>query len=106
LAQELELEMGAWFLAKGRPREPEYAIGERARVDLQRQPAGPAEEAPPRPAAAGRDVLALRGLVLDPFAGSGSTLLAAKRLGRQYLGTELDADYHAIAKRRLERESI
>jgi adenine-specific DNA-methyltransferase len=41
------------------------------------------------------------GLVLDPFAGSGSTLLAAHSLGRQYLGIELDAKYHAIACDRL-----
>jgi site-specific DNA-methyltransferase (adenine-specific) len=43
------------------------------------------------------------GVVLDPFTGSGSTLLAAKRLGRSYLGIELDAEYHAIATRRLEQ---
>lgn len=41
------------------------------------------------------------GLVLDPFAGSGSTLLAARSLGFQYLGIELDAKYHAIACDRL-----
>jgi len=41
------------------------------------------------------------GLVLDPFAGSGSTLVAAQRLGRAYLGMEIDAGYHRLAADRL-----
>jgi site-specific DNA-methyltransferase (adenine-specific) len=41
------------------------------------------------------------GLVLDPFCGSGSTLVAARGLGRDYLGIELDAGHHATAARRL-----
>lgn len=44
------------------------------------------------------------GLVLDPFAGSGSSLLAARMLGRAYLGIELDGDYQAAALRRLSQE--
>jgi len=39
--------------------------------------------------------------VLDPFTGSGSTLVAARALGRPYLGVELDPKYHAIASHRL-----
>jgi DNA modification methylase len=42
--------------------------------------------------------------ILDPFAGSGSSLVAAKTLGRSYIGVEMDAKYHAIASRRLASE--
>jgi DNA modification methylase len=49
---------------------------------------------------------ASHGTVLDPFAGSGSTLLAAKKTGRSYIGIELDAKYHAIARSRLAPEPV
>lgn len=42
-------------------------------------------------------------VVLDPFAGSGTTLAVAKRLGRQYLGIELSAEYAEKVRERLER---
>jgi site-specific DNA-methyltransferase (adenine-specific) len=40
-------------------------------------------------------------LVLDPFAGSGTTLAAAKRLGRRWVGVELSAEYAERVRRRL-----
>jgi DNA modification methylase len=40
-------------------------------------------------------------VVLDPFCGSGSTLVAARQLGRHFVGMELDARYHSIAQQRL-----
>lgn len=40
-------------------------------------------------------------LVLDPFVGSGTTLVSAKRLGRRYAGFELSPNYAAIARARL-----
>ena len=41
------------------------------------------------------------GIVLDPFCGSGSTLVASKELGRRYIGMELVATYYDIACDRL-----
>ena len=40
-------------------------------------------------------------VVLDPFAGSGTTLAVAKKLGRHYLGIELSADYTREIRKRL-----
>ena len=45
-------------------------------------------------------------LVLDPFVGSGTTLLVAERLGRRAVGTEINPEYIEIAKRRLSRVQL
>jgi site-specific DNA-methyltransferase (adenine-specific) len=41
-------------------------------------------------------------VVLDPFIGAGATALAAKRLGRQYIGIDVDEEYIKIAKEKLQ----
>jgi site-specific DNA-methyltransferase (adenine-specific) len=41
-------------------------------------------------------------IVLDPFCGSGSTLLAARNLGRAFVGIELDGGHYLTACSRLE----
>ncbi len=91
----------AHLLAKGYPPHPEETIGDVIdwtysgnRLHPTQKPLSvllPLIETFSRPG----------GTVLDPFAGSGSSLLAARMLGRSYLGIELDARYHAIASRRL-----
>jgi site-specific DNA-methyltransferase (cytosine-N4-specific) len=40
-------------------------------------------------------------LVLDPFNGSGTTGAVAVRLQRNYIGIELNAEYIALARRRI-----
>ena len=45
-----------------------------------------------------------RGTVLDPFCGSGTSLIAAEREGRTWLGIDSDPHYIALASSRLERD--
>jgi site-specific DNA-methyltransferase (adenine-specific) len=41
-------------------------------------------------------------LIFDPFLGSGTTSVVAKKLGRRYVGIEMSEDYALLAERRLE----
>ena len=43
--------------------------------------------------------------VMDPFMGSGTTALAAVDLGRNYLGSEIDKETHALCLRRLGKKA-
>ncbi len=42
--------------------------------------------------------------VLDPFAGSGTALFAAKRLGRHSIGIELQTEYYELVKKQLDND--
>ena len=45
-------------------------------------------------------------VVLDPFMGSGTTALVARKLGRRSIGIELSPEYAALAARRLSQQSL
>ena len=47
-----------------------------------------------------------KSIVLDPFVGSGTTTVAAKNLGRKYIGIDIAPEYCAITKKRMEIESV
>jgi len=91
----------AYLLAKGRPRDPDELIGDVLdwvysgnKIHPTQKPLGvliPLIEAFSRRG----------GVVLDPFSGSGSSLVAAKLLGRKYLGIELSEEFCSAATSRL-----
>ena len=92
----------AYLLAKGYPTEPESTIGDVINWSYAtHNKLHPTQKPLSILSPLIKTFSAQGGLVLDPFAGSGSTLMAAKTLGRDYLGIELDADYCALANNRL-----
>jgi site-specific DNA-methyltransferase (adenine-specific) len=95
----------AYLLAKGSPKQPACPIPDVIDFRYTQNRLHPTE----KPVSA---LLPLVGafsnegdLVLDPFCGSGSTLVAARQLRRRFLGIELDSRYHAIAADRLQKEA-
>jgi adenine-specific DNA-methyltransferase len=91
----------AYLLAKGRPAKPARPLSDVRPWQYSGNSLHPTEKA----------VSVLRpliesfskpgGVVADPFAGSGSTCVAAAECGRRYLGIELEARYCELARQRL-----
>ena len=44
-------------------------------------------------------------IVLDPFVGTGTTVIAAKRLGRKFIGIDIDEKYVIFTKNKLSKET-
>ncbi|HTO17368.1 MAG TPA: site-specific DNA-methyltransferase [Edaphocola sp.] len=46
----------------------------------------------------------VEGVVLDPFAGSGTTAIIAKKMNRDFIGFEINAKYSAMAQKRISKQ--
>lgn len=93
----------AFLLAKGRPKTPERPIHD----VIQWQYTGNRHHPTEKPVQSLRPLIESLtppgAIVLDPFAGSGSTCVAAAESNRRYIGIELLEQYHAAGVRRLEQ---
>ena len=91
----------AYLLAKGRPALPERPLLHLLPWSYTGNKLHPTQ----KPLAALKPLVTAfcpaGGLVLDPFCGSGSSLVAARECGRDWLGIELDAGHHQTALGRL-----
>ncbi len=92
----------AYLLAKGWPKPPTNAIGDVINWTYSGNKLHPTQKPLSVLLPLVETFSDSTGIVLDPFSGSGSSLLAAKMRGRDYIGIELDPTYHAIAEKRLE----
>jgi adenine-specific DNA-methyltransferase len=95
----------AYLLAKGDPKQPECAIGDVIAWTYSGNRPHPTQKPLPVLIPLVKTFSAPGALVLDPFAGSSSSLVAAKKLGRDWLGIELDAEHQATADARLACEA-
>jgi DNA modification methylase len=91
----------AYLLAKGNPQRPGKAMADLQPWQYSGNRSHPTEQAvgilTPIIQAFSRP----GDLVLDPFAGSGSTAVAASLSGRRYLAMELEGWYYDVARKRL-----
>lgn len=91
----------AYLLAKGNPVRPEHPIPDVLDFPYTGNKLHPTQ----KPVQALRPLIEAftkpGDLVLDPFCGSGSTLAAAQKLGRNWIGIELDSEHHGTASKRL-----
>lgn len=94
----------AYVLAKGRPANPREPIADVIAWEYTGNPLHPTQKPVSVLEPLVRTCSQPGDIVLDPFCGSGSSLIAARNLGRAFLGIELIARYHHAAVERLGRE--
>ncbi len=93
----------AYLLAKGRPPLPKQPLADVMDMPYSGNKLHPTQKPVVALAPLIRSFTLPGELVLDPFAGSGSSCAAALLTGRRYIGMELDTEYFQHASARLER---
>jgi len=93
----------AYVLAKGSPRPPQNMIGDVIEWQYSGNSLHPTQKPTSVLTPLIESFCPFGGTVLDPFAGSGSTLVAARLTGRHGLGMEIEAQMQAKANARLQR---
>lgn len=91
----------AYVLVKGNPAKPESPLEDVQPWEYSGNRIHPTEKAVSILQPLVRSFSQPGDVVLDPFAGSGSSLVAAALAGRSYLGIELETKYCDLARRRL-----
>ncbi|MGH8651346.1 MAG: DNA methyltransferase [Gammaproteobacteria bacterium] len=92
----------AFVLAKGYPPIPRYPFPDVLRWEYSGNGLHPTEKAVSVMKPLIRGFSKPSDIVLDPFCGSGSTLLAARESGRRYIGVEKDSRVFEILRARLD----
>ncbi|MDY0749093.1 DNA methyltransferase [Paucibacter sp. R3-3] len=92
----------AYLLAKGEPPAPAEPIGDVIDWTYSGNKLHPTQKPLSVLTPLIQTFCRLGGLVLDPFTGSGSSLVAAQSVGRYFVGMEIDPAMHAVAERRLQ----
>ncbi len=95
----------AYLLSKGSPELPTNAIGDVIEMKYSGNKFHPTQKPVSALVPLIKSFSSEGDLVLDPFCGSGSTLVAAHVVGRTYLGIELDETYFNIARDRMQRRT-
>jgi hypothetical protein len=110
--------MGDLSIPWGPAHEEVYVLGDgwsgRRRANVYRVPTLPAmagyrpEHPTPKPLRLMEELISYSppGVIADPFAGSGSTLVAARNLGRKAIGVELEERYCEVIAKRLAQDVL
>ena len=94
----------AYLLAKGHPKKPEAAISDVFLCDTIAQQLHPNQKPLPAISRLVATFSQENGVIIDPFCGSGTTLVAARNLGRRAVGIEIEERYCELTATRLSQQ--